>query len=59
MLVWTGEIAAVAPRPSPPPDQAYAPLTYMPPYLAEKILTSRRAMEGERKQGWIRSLKAL
>ena len=27
-----------------------APLTYTPPYLAEKILTSRRALEGERKQ---------
>src|SRR5712691_4527144 len=50
MLVWTEETAAVAPRPPAPPDQAYAPLTYTPPYLAEKILTSRRAMEGERKQ---------
>ena len=30
--------------------QAQAPLTYTPPYLAEKILTSRRALEGERKQ---------
>jgi class 3 adenylate cyclase/tetratricopeptide (TPR) repeat protein len=29
---------------------ATAPLTYTPPYLAEKILTSRRALEGERKQ---------
>ena len=27
-----------------------APLTYTPPYLAEKILTSRSALEGERKQ---------
>src|SRR5712691_2690995 len=50
MLVWTEETAAVAPRPPAPPDPAYAPLTYTPPYLAEKILTSRRAMEGERKQ---------
>ena len=31
-----------------PPDTA--PLTYTPPYLAEKILTTRRALEGERKQ---------
>jgi class 3 adenylate cyclase/tetratricopeptide (TPR) repeat protein len=55
MLVWTGD--AAAPRPpaaaSPadwgrPPDTA--PLTYTPPYLAEKILTSRRTLEGERKQ---------
>jgi class 3 adenylate cyclase len=30
--------------------QAQAPLTYTPPYLAEKILTSRSALEGERKQ---------
>jgi class 3 adenylate cyclase/tetratricopeptide (TPR) repeat protein len=28
----------------------WAPLTYTPPYLAEKILTSRSALEGERKQ---------
>ena len=27
-----------------------APLTYTPPYLAEKILTSHSALEGERKQ---------
>ena len=33
-----------------PPDQAPAPLAYTPPYLAEKILTSRSALEGERKQ---------
>ena len=26
------------------------PLAYTPPYLAEKILTSRSALEGERKQ---------
>ena len=36
---------------SPPaPDQERAPLTYTPPHLTEKILTSRRALEGERKQ---------
>src|SRR5262245_48549107 len=47
MLVWTGESASGA---TPEPVQAPAPLTYTPPYLAEKILTSRSAMEGERKQ---------
>jgi class 3 adenylate cyclase/tetratricopeptide (TPR) repeat protein len=47
MLVWTGEVASAA---TPEPVQASAPLTYTPPYLAEKILTSRRALEGERKQ---------
>ena len=50
MLVWTGDTAAVAPRLPPTPDQAHAPLTYTPPHLAEKILTSRSALEGERKQ---------
>ena len=39
-----------------PPDRrsrgapTQAPLAYTPPYLAEKILTSRSALEGERKQ---------
>ena len=31
-------------------SQARAPLSYTPVYLAEKILTSRSALEGERKQ---------
>jgi class 3 adenylate cyclase len=53
MLVWTGDApappaAAPAADQGPPPDPA--PLTYTPPYLAEKILTSRSALEGERKQ---------
>ena len=47
MLVWTGEVASAA---APEPVQAPAPLAYTPPYLAEKILTSRSALEGERKQ---------
>src|SRR5262249_27898166 len=47
MLVWTGEAASGA---TPEPVQAPAPLAYTPPYLAEKILTSRSALEGERKQ---------
>jgi len=47
VLVWRGELAS-----TPPPTTApvQAPLTYTPPYLAEKILTSRSALEGERKQ---------
>jgi class 3 adenylate cyclase len=55
VLVWTGGATT-----SPPPATApgadrvrqpdTAPLTYTPLYLAEKILTSRRALEGERKQ---------
>src|SRR5215510_11645355 len=51
MLVWTGDMAPVAVPVSPPtPDPVRAPLTYTPPYLAEKIFTSRAALEGERKQ---------
>jgi class 3 adenylate cyclase/tetratricopeptide (TPR) repeat protein len=51
VLVWTGAPGATAPTEAvsaglPTP----APLTYTPPYLAEKILTSRSALEGERKQ---------
>jgi len=46
ILVWTGDTAP-APIAEPPPP---APLAYTPPYLAEKILTSRSALEGERKQ---------
>jgi class 3 adenylate cyclase len=51
MLVWTGDTASpVVPPASPAPDHGRDPLTYTPPYLAEKILTSRSALEGERKQ---------
>src|SRR5499433_1103395 len=42
----TGD-AAATPIAEPPPQ---APLTYTPSYLAEKILTSHSALEGERKQ---------
>jgi len=49
VLVWTGATAA-PPAPAALPAPAAAPLGYTPPYLAEKILTSRRALEGERKQ---------
>jgi class 3 adenylate cyclase len=51
MLVWTGDAASPGvPAPIRAPDQGPAPLTCTPPYLAEKILTSRSALEGERKQ---------
>jgi class 3 adenylate cyclase len=51
MLVWTGDAAApTVPASAPAPDAGRAPLTYTPSYLAEKILTSRSALEGERKQ---------
>src|SRR5262244_3646667 len=50
-LVWTGE-ARPTPTPESPPavNQARGPLSYTPPYLAEKILTSKNVLEGERKQ---------
>jgi Adenylate and Guanylate cyclase catalytic domain len=60
MLVWTGDTgAAAAPMPapatattvpSPALRPAQEPLAYTPAYLAEKIFTSRSALEGERKQ---------
>jgi class 3 adenylate cyclase len=60
VLVWTGETGVAAvPMPAPmtaaaasPTARSHAqePLAYTPAYLAEKILTSRSALEGERKQ---------
>jgi class 3 adenylate cyclase len=47
VLVWIGDVAS---SPAPVAALAPPPLTYTPPYLAEKILTSRSALEGERKQ---------
>jgi len=50
VLVWTGDAGLTAPTSSPSATtQERAPLTYTPSYLAEKILTSRSALEGERK----------
>src|SRR5215470_12350032 len=48
ILVWRG--AATAETPTAPPPPQHVPLTYTPPHLAEQILTSRSALEGERKQ---------
>jgi class 3 adenylate cyclase/tetratricopeptide (TPR) repeat protein len=55
VLVWLGEIASASPPPSIPVSAPAAghqpsPLAYTPSYLTEKILTSRSALEGERKQ---------
>src|SRR5712691_7583328 len=47
VLVWMGDTASAV---TPEPVQAPAPLAYTPPYLTEKILTSRNALAGERKQ---------
>jgi hypothetical protein len=66
ILVWLGaSSSAEAPPPSPPPstsepaaspplEHEREPLSYTPKHLAEKIPTSRSALEGERKQVTIR-----
>src|SRR5262249_9623751 len=48
-LLWTGALAPAA-APSVVASSPQAPLGDPPPHLAEKILTSRGALEGERKQ---------
>jgi class 3 adenylate cyclase/tetratricopeptide (TPR) repeat protein len=55
VLVWTGEpLSAPPPTPASSPthasEPARVPLAYTPAHLAEKILLSRSALEGERKQ---------
>ena len=47
MLVWTGGTTT---GPESAKAQERAPLSYTPRHLAEKILTSRAALAGERKQ---------
>src|SRR5712691_12449901 len=50
-LLWTGDTGPTAPpRATPVQVPERLPLTYTPPHLTEKILTSRSALEGERKQ---------
>ena len=51
VLVWTGDVVMAPPVSSKPVEASVrTPLTYTPSYLAEKIRTSRSALEGERKQ---------
>jgi tetratricopeptide (TPR) repeat protein len=55
VLVWSGApLSAPSPNAASPPahasELARVPLAYPPAHLAEKILTSRSALEGERKQ---------
>jgi class 3 adenylate cyclase/predicted ATPase len=47
VLVWTEEPITAT---TPTRDTERPPLSYTPKHLAEKILTSRAALEGERKQ---------
>src|SRR5215510_8486203 len=48
-LVWSGDGGTAAAVDAPPVSHQNRPL-YIPSYLAEKILLSRSALEGERKQ---------
>ena len=50
VLVWTGTVASASRSPAPTQEPVRAPHAYTPPHLAEKILTSKAALEGERKQ---------
>src|SRR5215510_10840124 len=55
VLVWRGEAAATPSLTTAPPstrasEPERVPLAYLPAHLTEKILTSRSALEGERKQ---------
>ena len=55
MLVWTGDAAVLPPSATPPTSMRAGapetvPLAYTPPHLTDKILASRPALEGERKQ---------
>jgi class 3 adenylate cyclase len=54
-LIWTGDVepsptpATLEPTSVPVTDQQSEPLSYTPAYLAEKILTAKTSLEGERK----------
>ena len=58
VLIWTGDTESVSSPPASIPASAPLssaererdPASYTPQHLAEKILTSRSALEGERKQ---------
>jgi class 3 adenylate cyclase/tetratricopeptide (TPR) repeat protein len=51
VLVWTGDAAPMSPpAPVPAPLRERPPLDYTPKHLAERILTTRASLEGERKQ---------
>ncbi len=48
VLVWSGESGVPAAAPAPAPERD--PRDYTPKHLADKILQSKSALEGERKQ---------
>jgi class 3 adenylate cyclase/tetratricopeptide (TPR) repeat protein len=49
-LMWTGDTQTALPAAAPAGPPAQTPLAYTPKHLAERILTSKAALEGERKQ---------
>ena len=54
VLVWTGDAGTASVTASAPAGTAaWTPLTSTPSHLTEKILTSRSALEGERKQATV------
>src|SRR5262245_8755658 len=58
VLVWRGEPGSAPPLTTAPPsrrasESEHVPLAYTPAHLAEKILISRSALEGERKQATV------
>jgi class 3 adenylate cyclase/tetratricopeptide (TPR) repeat protein len=50
VLAWAGPARSEPEAPSEPPDVERAPRDYTPKHLADKILQSKSALEGERKQ---------
>jgi class 3 adenylate cyclase/tetratricopeptide (TPR) repeat protein len=50
MLVWTGDAPVLSPPAAPALAQEQTPRAYTPVHLTEKILATRAALEGERKQ---------
>jgi class 3 adenylate cyclase/tetratricopeptide (TPR) repeat protein len=50
VLVWTGDAPSTPPPQAPAPVPGHAPRAYTPAHLTEKILATRAALEGERKQ---------
>src|SRR4029453_13819666 len=51
VLVWTGDTDTAPPAAAARAEiPARTPLAYTPPHIAEKILTAKSVLEGERKQ---------
>jgi class 3 adenylate cyclase len=53
VLVWTGDALSTPPPAAPTPVHGHSPRAYTPVHLTEKILASRAALEGKRKQATV------